>query len=233
MKNYYTTLSRDILSLAASEKDTTALRRQLFYIRPAKLEMSLDTDDLKKTFWVNIYQAYYLIISKDATLNETIFSLKRINIAGFTFSLNDIEHGILRKSKFKIGFGYITNPFYSKYIKTLAVSEVDYRIHFALRSGNLQHCPIDYYNCEEIEKQLTIVTKAYIKSETKFDDESKTISVSKFLLSYIRDFGGKKAIKKLLESIYKKDLKAYSLQFKNPERMDIHTASNAIKPAAN
>ncbi|MFV8344083.1 DUF547 domain-containing protein [Flavobacterium sp. XS2P39] len=226
MKNYYTSLSKDILSIAKSEKDTTVLRRQLFYIQRAKLITSLDTDDLKKTFWINIYHAYYLIISKDATVYKTIFSLKRINIAGFVFSLNDIEHGILRKCKFKIGFGYITNPFYSTHIKTLAVSEIDYRIHFALRSGSLQDCPIDHYDCEKIDKQLTIVTKDFITSETEFDDEFKRIRVSKFIETYLRDFGGKKSIKKLLETIFKKDLKAYTLKFKNPKRMqNILTAS--------
>lgn len=226
MKNYYTSLSKDILSIAKSEKDTTVLRRQLFYIRQAKLEMSLDTDDLKKTFWINIYHAYYLIISKDATVDQTIFSLKRINIAGFVFSLNDIEHGILRKYKFKIGFGYISNPFYPKCIKTLAVSEVDYRIHFALRTGSLQHRLIDYYDCEKIDKQLTIVTTDFITSETEFDDQFKTIRVSKFLLSNLRDFGGKKTIKKLLETIFKKDLKAYTLKFKDRKRTEnILTAS--------
>jgi hypothetical protein len=220
VKNYYTTLSEEILSVAKSGKDTLTLRRQLFYIRQAKLEKSLNTDDLKKTFWINIYNAFYLIILKETKQGKEIFNLKRIKIARAVFSLNDIEHGILRKYKFKIGFGYITNPFYSNLIKTLAVSKVDYRIHFALRSLDLEKKTIDYFDCEEIEKQLTIVTKDFIRLETEFDNESKTIRASDFLLSYSRDFGGKKSVKKLLETIFERDLKEYKLRFKTYKRTE-------------
>lgn len=220
MKNYYTTLSEEILSLAKSGKDTVTLRRQLFYIRQAKLEKSLNTDDLKKTFWINIYNAFYLINLKETKQGKEIFNLKRIKIARAIFSLNDIEHGILRKYKFRIGFGYITNPFYSDFIKTLAVSKVDYRIHFALRSINLEKKTIDYFDCEEIEKQLTIVTKDFIRLETEFDNESKTIRASDFLLSYLRDFGGKKSVKKLLETVFERDLKEYKLRFKTYKRTE-------------
>ena len=220
MKNYYTTLSEEILSLAKSGKDTVTLRRQLFYIRQAKLEKSLNTDDLKKTFWINIYNAFYLINLKETKQGKEIFNLKRIKIARAVFSLNDIEHGILRKYKFRIGFGYITNPFYSDFIKTLAVNKVDYRIHFALRSINLEKKTIDYFDCEEIEKQLTIVTKDFIRLETEFDNESKTIRASDFLLSYLRDFGGKKSLKKLLETVFERDLNEYKLRFKTYKRTE-------------
>nr|WP_315179621.1 DUF547 domain-containing protein [uncultured Flavobacterium sp.] len=220
MKNYYTTLSEEILSLAKSGKDTVTLRRQLFYIRQAKLEKSLNTDDLKKTFWINIYNAFYLINLKETKQGKEIFNLKRIKIARAIFSLNDIEHGILRKYKFRIGFGYITNPFYSDFIKTLAVNKVDYRIHFALRSINLEKKTIDYFDCEEIEEQLTIVTKDFICLETEFDNESKTIRASDFLLSYLRDFGGKKSVKKLLETVFERDLNEYKLRFKTYKRTE-------------
>ncbi|MDI5951118.1 DUF547 domain-containing protein [Flavobacterium yafengii] len=220
MKNYYTTLSEEILSVANSGKDTIKLRRQLFYIRQTKLEKSLNTDDLKKTFWINIYNAFYLITLKDTKLGKEIFNLKRIKIARAVFSLNDIEHGILRKYKFRIGYGYITNPFYSDFIKTLAVNKVDYRIHFALRSLILEKNTIDYFDCEEIEKQLTVLTKDFIKLETEIDNESKTIRVSDFLLSYLKDFGGKKSVKKILETIFERDLDEFKLRFKTYKRTE-------------
>ena len=226
MKNYYTTLSEEILFIAKSEGDSTSLRRQLFYIRQAKLEKSLDTDDLKKTFWINIYNAFYLIISKDTKDNFTIFKLKRIKIARSLLSLNDIEHGILRKAKFKMGFGYISNPFYSNFIKTLAVNELDYRIHFALSSIALKNATIDFYDCANIEKQLTLITEDFIQSETEFDTKLKLIRTSKFFFSYFRDFGGMSSVKKLLQTTLNKDLKGYTLQFKNSEKvMKIKNAS--------
>ena len=212
MKNYYTALSEEILVTAKSDGDSTLLRRQLFYIRAAKLEKSLDSDDLRKTFWINIYNAYYLIISKESTDNTSIYNLKRIKIARSQLSLNDIEHGILRK--FKMGFGYLTNPFYSDFIKTFEVQELDYRIHFALRSISLEKTTIDYYDSEIIENQLGQITHNFIQSETEFDSKLKLIRTSKFLFSYYRDFGGMRSVKKLLQTSLKKDLKGYTLQFK-------------------
>ncbi|RYJ52488.1 hypothetical protein DR871_000075 [Flavobacterium petrolei] len=81
MRNYYIVLSEKIIVTAKIDGDSSLLRRQLFYIRAAKLEKSLDSDDLRKTFWINIYNAYYLIISKESTDNITIYNLKRIKIA--------------------------------------------------------------------------------------------------------------------------------------------------------
>jgi hypothetical protein len=81
LRNYYTALSEKIIVTAKIDGDSSLLRRQLFYIRVAKLEKSMDNDDLRKTFWINIYNAYYLIISKESTDNTSIFNLKRIKIA--------------------------------------------------------------------------------------------------------------------------------------------------------
>lgn len=215
MKNYYTTLSEEILSIAKSEGDSTLLRRQLYYIRQTKLEKSLDSDNLRKTFWINIYNAFFHIISKDTENREVIFESKRIKIARSLLSLNDIEHGILRKTKFKMGFGYISNPFYSDFIKTMAVKELDYRIHFALKSICLKNPTIDYYESEIVNEQLQKITEKLIKSDTHLDTDLKLIRTSKLLFSYYRDFGGMSSVKELLQTTLKKDIKGYKLQFKN------------------
>lgn len=215
MKNYYTTLSEEILSIAKSEGDSTLLRRQLYYIRQTKLEKSLDSDNLRKTFWINIYNAFFHIISKDTENREVIFESKRIKIARSLLSLNDIEHGILRKTKFKMGFGYISNPFYSDFIKTMAVKELDYRIHFALKSICLKNPTIDHYESEIVNEQLQKITEKLIKSDTHLDTDLKLIRTSKLLFSYYRDFGGMSSVKELLQTTLKKDIKGYKLQFKN------------------
>jgi len=220
LKNYYTSLSQEILLIAKSEEDTSLLRRQLFYIRQSKLEKSLETDDLKKTFWINIYNAFYLIISKDTPDHNSICKWKRIKIARSQFSLDDIEHGILRKLKFKLGFGFLTNPFYPNAIKALSVNKLDYRIHFALRSITLENTLIDYYDCGNIEKQLKQVTHDFIQSQTQMDSNLKLVKTSRFLLLYFRDFGGMSAIKNLLKRTLKKDFKGYTLQFKNTEKIE-------------
>jgi hypothetical protein len=218
LKNYYISLSEDFLSLAKLEKDTVALRRRLFYILETKLEKSLYSDDLKKAFWINIYHSYYLIISAEITTTDLIFDLKRIKIARSFFSLNDIEHGILRKCKFKIGFGYISNPFYSDIIKKFAVANIDYRIHFALRSFILDYNLIEYYSDINIEEQLSLVTRNFIRNKIHINHKSKKIEVPKFLFLYSKDFGGMKSTKRLIETVFKTNLKDYKLRFKSSHK---------------
>jgi hypothetical protein len=129
MKNYQIILSENILSKAQIGEDTTSLRRELYYIRPSSLEIKLNTDELKKVFWVNIYKAYILIMADEVNQNKGMLKRKRIKIAHHLLSLDDIEHGILRIHKYKIGFCYLNNPFYPDFIKRLAIEKIDHELN--------------------------------------------------------------------------------------------------------
>ena len=220
MKNYFITLSEEILTLAKAGEDTSSLRRELSYIRQVKLEKSLYADDLKKTFWINLYIAFFLIISEHTKESCKILNLKKIKISGQLLSLNDIQHGILRKYKFKIGFGYIPNPFYSRFIRNTAVHKVDYRIHFALGSLEIQSISVPIYDSKEIDQQLSTVTKIFLQLKTEFDHDLKIIQVTALILFNLKDFGGKKSVKKIMEDIFKKDFSAYRLRFKTDSLID-------------
>jgi Protein of unknown function, DUF547 len=126
MKNYQIILSENILSKAKIGEDTTSLRKELYYIRPSSLEIKLNTDELKKAFWVNIYKAYILIMANEPQQKSSMLKRKRIKIAHNLLSLDDIEHGILRIHKYKIGFCYVNNPFYPSFIKRLSIEKIDY-----------------------------------------------------------------------------------------------------------
>jgi hypothetical protein len=132
MENYQITLSENILSRAKLGLDCDSLRKELYYIKPSVLEKNLATDDLKKIFWTNIYNAFVLIIASEPKPKKSILKYKRIKVAFCLFSLDDIEYGILRMYKYKIGSFYFGKPFYSDFIKKLALKEIDYSTHFAL-----------------------------------------------------------------------------------------------------
>nr|WP_315181583.1 DUF547 domain-containing protein [uncultured Flavobacterium sp.] len=139
MENYQITLSETILSKAHSGEDTSALRRELYYIRRSTLYKKLNTDELKKMFWVNLFNAYVIIISNEPKQKISMFKRKRIKIAQYLLSLDDIQYGILRMHKYKIGFCYINNPFYSSFIKMLAVTKLDYTIEPQLNRMDYHH----------------------------------------------------------------------------------------------
>lgn len=125
MSNYYINLSERMLHQAKLGEDTLSLRKELYYIRTENLESKLGTDALKKLFWGNIYNAYYLIMKSEQVEDSKIFKIKRVKLSRFTLSLNDIEYGILGAKKINLGFYQLSNPFYPSYIKELAVERFD------------------------------------------------------------------------------------------------------------
>lgn len=185
---------------------------ELSQIRYENLLMELETDNHKKTFWLNIYNSFYQIYAK-TILDKSIYTQKVIIIADMFFSLDTIEHGILRKGKFVIGFGYLKNPFYASYIKQLQVNNIDYRIHFALNCGAISCPPIFVYEFEQLDKQLNSATDSFIEAETTINADSKTISTSKLFLWYKGDFGSNKNIKILIGKIFNLQINDFLLKY--------------------
>lgn len=134
MINYYIELSERFLAETILGNDTASLKRELYYMKLSSLERRLDTDDLKKTFWINIYNAFLIIIQNEPKPKGSILKYKRIKIAYNLFSLNDIELGILKKQKYKVGFLYVTNPFLPKHVLRLSINNTDDSISLKLNT---------------------------------------------------------------------------------------------------
>ena len=179
-----------------------------------QLKTELNTDQAKKTFWINIYNAFYQLEASKATANrKTIFSTKVIRIGHNSFSLDDIEHGILRKNRWKWSFGYLRNPFASALLKDLEVQTIDFRIHFALNCGAKSCPPIAFYTFDKIEQQLDAAMYSFLLSESVLDEKNRTIITSKLLHWYRADFGGIKGIKKILFQVFAFDTASYKIKF--------------------
>tara|TARA_B100000809_G_scaffold259526_1_gene304719 strand:- start:5231 stop:5920 length:690 start_codon:yes stop_codon:yes gene_type:complete len=194
-------ISQQLLKASKTTSSVTSLLNQLEKISLSQLQIELDNDDKRKAFWINIYNAFatiYLKPEPTIILNpikrKQFFNKKRIQISTCTFSLNDVEHQILRKSKIWWGKGYLKQPFVHPCFKKLRVNEFDARIHFALNCGGFGCPPIRYYKNETINEQLEMATQAFLFSETKKEPAKKQIKISKLFSWYIGDFGGTKGI---------------------------------------
>jgi hypothetical protein len=208
-------LSEDLLYNVKTEEPTAKFEYDLAEINLQQLIDGLNNDDAIKTFWINMYNAWFQILaSRDKLKRPEIFTDKKINIAGKNFSLDDIEHGILRKYRWKYSMGYLPKFFPGKLIKQLAVSAIDYRIHFTLNCGATSCPPIAFYSYEYIDKQLNLATKSFLSSETEFDDRRKEVRVTKIMDWFRGDFGGKKGIKKIIKEVLQKDVNDYTIKFK-------------------
>ena len=196
-------LSQDFMYGAKSGDDVTAFITQLKNVPYQDILSKIKTDDDKKAFWINLYNAY-----TNSSLHKNpeqyksrnkFFKNKNIVVAGKTFSLDEIEHGILRRSKIKWSLGYLNKLFPGKTEKELRVAALDYRLHFALNCGAKSCPPIAFYNPENIDKQLDIATTAYLGTEVNFIGEKNVVELPALLNWFRRDFGGKKKIIALLK----------------------------------
>jgi hypothetical protein len=208
-------LSEKLLYNVKTEAATKEIETVLATADPKHLIEGLNNDEAIKTFWINMYNAWFQILAtREKKKMPEIFTGKLITIAKTKFSLDDIEHGILRRYRWKLSRGYLPKFFPGKLIKQFAVSKIDYRIHFALNCGAKSCPPIAFYTYENINKQLDIATKSFLHSETEFDDAKNQVRVTKIMSWFIADFGGKKGIRKIIKEKLQKDVEGYSVKFK-------------------
>ena len=131
----------------------------------------------EKAFWINAYNALVIktmlefpTISsiRDIPFYKGVFWKKRFIIGGQKLSLNDIEHGILRK-KFK-----------------------DPRIHFAINCASISCPPLhnNIYKAKNLDTLLEEKAFSFINdtNNVKINHKQETIHVSKIFKWFKNDF---------------------------------------------
>jgi thiol-disulfide isomerase/thioredoxin len=198
-------LSQDFMYAAKTNDETSSYVRQLQEKRMEDLQETIQSEDEKKAFWINLYNAYtQTALKKNPEQYKSrgkFFGGKQIEVAGTKLSLDDIEHGILRHSKIKWSLGYFNKLFPGKTEKALRVNKLDYRLHFALNCGAKSCPPIAFYNPENIDQQLNLATTAYLKGEAEYDEPTNSIKLPTLMGWFRRDFGGKKGMIELLQQL--------------------------------
>jgi hypothetical protein len=208
-------LSSKLLEKARKKENTGEIRQELAEISREQLSEDLKNDDVRKAFWLNIYNAFTQILLRERPERyrfRSIFFMRRyVKVAGKKMSLNKVENGMLRSSKLLFGFGYIVNPLALGFERKFRVREEDPRIHFALNCGAETCPPIKFYSSEEIDSQLEKATETYLNQEIEIREEE--ILVPRVFHWYRGDFGGKEGIKNFL-SEYGYQLNGKELKFK-------------------
>lgn len=182
---------------------------------------ALDTDDKRKTFWINLYNGAFLVLRKKNQLKAPkIFTTRRIRFADFSLSLDDIEHGILRRGQWKFGLGYVRRPFIRKPVALLMVEELDHRIHFALNCG-AKSCPIiRVYDELKLTAQLNRAQNLFIKDDSIV--QCNQLLVSKIFLWFYGDFGGNRGIINLHHKVLKLKRTSYSIKYQSYDWTPAH-----------
>jgi len=198
-------LSQEFMYAAKVGDNTSSFIQSFQSLSFDELRHQFTSDEEKKAFWINLYNAYTQVLLKknpeSYNKRSQFFGSKEILIAGARFSLDDIEHGILRHSKIKWSLGYLNKLFPNKKEKALRVDQLDYRLHFALNCGAKSCPPIAFYKPENIHPQLEQATRAYLTSEAEFDKEKNILKLPALMSWFRRDFGGKKKMIELVKSL--------------------------------
>ena len=187
---------------------------RLAAMKPEALK-GLETDNVKKAFWINIYNSFFLLLAKKGISRKDLFSARAIDIAGILWTLDEIEHGILRKNKIKISFGYLSNPFGKRRFKQYMLQKQDFRIHFALNCGVKGCPPIAFYAHDKIDQQLELATASFLELDSILDHENKIMRVSRLFYWYHADFGGSKGIRKIHSQHLETDFARYTIKFRS------------------
>jgi GH15 family glucan-1,4-alpha-glucosidase len=174
---------------------------------------SLKTDQEKKAFWINIYNILIIhgVIHFDIKVSvkevNNFFNRIGYNIGGVFFTPDDIEHEILRKLK----SGSLSKK------KSLALSEKDPRIHFALVCASSSCPPIEFYDESHIDEQLDLSAKSFMNRKgVILDAPSNTISLSQIFKWYASDFGNDtKSVLNYIAKFVNEDAKKSILKNKN------------------
>lgn len=176
------------------------LEERLAQLDERDLRHGLADEAARTAFWLDIYNAAVVRAGAIDLLNRRVrwqhFARRSLLIAGQPLSLDGIEHGLLRRSRWKLGLGYLGNPLPSDFERAHRVDRVDPRIHFALNCGAFSCPPIAAYEPDRLEEQLDLATRSYLQAETRRDGD--VLRVPSLLLWYIGDFDGPPGLRRLL-----------------------------------
>jgi len=159
---------------------------------------SLKSREQRFAFWINIYNTMVIHGVIELGLQRSVKEFPRFfdrliyEIGGHRFSLNDIEHGILRGNR---RHPYrLFRPFRGRDPRIIfAATPIDPRIHFALVCGARSCPPIGFYEAEQIDFQLQLAAASFVNSpQVRILPGEDTLSLSMIFKWYKSDFGGDK-----------------------------------------
>ena len=170
------------------------LTRRLLGVDPA----AIDGDGARLAFWINLYNALLLHrlcrrpIRGSVLWQPRLFSTVAYRVGGEPYTLNLIEHGVLRRNRrppYRL-----RRPLREGDPRLAAApAALDPRVHFALNCGARSCPPIHLYEPGAIEEQLELATRAYVRAETAVDRERGRVVLPRLMRLYRADFGDRDA----------------------------------------
>jgi hypothetical protein len=164
------------------------------------LDPSALLDSERLAFWVNVYNALVIQASVEFDLRrrldelgglDAFFARAAYEIDGQTFSLDDMEHGILRANR---GHGRSRGSQFaaSDPRAALCLAEIDPRLHFVLHCGAASCPAVGVLEVASLEQQLDDATLGFLEGPDGFavDAGEGRVVLPAFMRWNAGDFGG-------------------------------------------
>ena len=154
-------------------------------------------------FWINVYNSLVvhqvLASGVPGSVLEMpgFFDREGYEIGGRRFSLDQIEHGILRGNRPKqAGAAPLLPPGDARLRYTLG--DLDPRLHFALVCGARSCPPVRAYDAERIDAQLEAGAGDYLNGTVRATADGRGLTLPMILNWFEADFGGRRGLLDLL-----------------------------------
>jgi hypothetical protein len=149
----------------------------------------------KTAFWLNIFNAVVLRDAPELALADSVidvesfFERPRLKIGGLAYSLDDIEHGLLRGNVPKFGS---RRPPMRRDDPRLAHMPLAYdeRMHFAMYSASRSSPPLRVFDGGKLDVQLEEATADYLGRHVRIEDGGALVVLPRQFYWYADDFGG-------------------------------------------
>jgi hypothetical protein len=149
------------------------------------------------SFWINVFNAGVLRDSPELEFADgprdvqAFFEQPRLKVGGHAFSLDDVQHGLLRGNVAR--HGKLRAPM-SRDDPRLAFMPIafDERMHFALYSAARSSPPLRAFDGGNLDKQLEKATTEHLRRSVRVEQEGAVVVLPKIFDWYAKDFGGER-----------------------------------------
>jgi len=146
-------------------------------------------------FWLNVFNALVLRDASELARSrgvrdvEGFFERPRARIGGLAYSLDDIEHGLLRGNVPK--FGRFRAPMRADDPRR-AYTPIAYdeRMHFGMYCACRSSPPLRVFSAGSLDEQLESATLEYLQREVHVEQQGALVILPRVFHWYRADFGG-------------------------------------------
>jgi hypothetical protein len=182
--------------------DYTALAASAERARLAECLAGLEALDLKRAripaqmaFWINVFNAAVLRDAAELAAATSVravqafFERQRLRLGAHSYSLDDIQHGLLRGNVAKPGRLRAPMERGDPRLEYMPII-FDERMHFALHSACRSSPALRLFDAGQLDRQLEEAAAAYVRRTVRVESRGALLVVPRLFRWFAEDFGG-------------------------------------------